>query len=275
MAYQQDFGFQWFSNIGLDSDDVFARTPRPRPPRPDRPDRPTPGGGGDDGGGSTPAGTYISGDPAVADTNEFNIQITFKGTWTTDLRNAFIVAAEAISDFILGDLPSVGARRNAVDDIVITASLVNIDGPGNVLGQAGPDAFRAGSYLPYRGSMEFDTADATVYQAVGLFDDIVLHEMLHTIGYGTIWDALHLLTGGTFNGALANTVYPGAALIPVETNGGGGTAYSHWDDDTFTNELMTGYIDDDNYLSYMTIASLGDLGYTVVSGANYTPPSFI
>ena len=38
---------------------------------------------------------------------------------------------------------------------------------------------------------------------------------------------------------------------------------------------MTGYIDGDNYLSYMTIASLGDLGYNVVSGASYALPSFV
>jgi hypothetical protein len=43
----------------------------------------------------------------------------------------------------------------------------------------------------------------------------------------------------------------------------------------FTNELMTGYINGDNSLSYMTIASLGDLGYNVVSGASYVPPTFV
>ena len=123
--------------------------------------------------------------------------------------------------------------------------------------------------------MEFDRADANEYQAAGLFDDIVLHEMLHTLGFGTIWQDLDLISGSGFNGALANAVYPGSALIPLETSGGSGTAYSHWSEDTFTTELMTGYIDGDNNLSYMTIASLGDLGYNVVSGANYVPPTFI
>ena len=31
-------------------------------------------------------------------------------------------------------------------------------------------------------------------------------------------------------------------LIPVEADGGPGTAYGHWDEATFGNELMTGYI---------------------------------
>ncbi len=262
------FGHRWdgFSDFDIDT---FARGDRgARAPR-ERPDRPTGGGGG------TGTSNYVSGDAAVADSSEYNIQINFVGSWSADLRQAFVSAANAISDFILGDIPNVGSRRSSVDDLTITASLMNIDGAGGVLGQAGPDAVRGGSYLPYRGSMEFDVSDANVYQAAGLFDDIVLHEMLHTVGFGTIWSSKGLISGGGFNGPLANAIYPGSSLIPLELEGGGGTAYSHWDEETFSNELMTGYIDGDNSLSYMTIASLGDLGYSVVSGASYAPPSFV
>ena len=245
--------------------DSFARTPRVPRERPPRTDT----------GTNTGPTQYISGDPGIPDTEEYNVQVNFSGSWTAELKQAFIIAADAISDFILGDIPSAGARRSPIDDIVITASLVTIDGPGGVLGQAGPDAVRAGSYLPSRGSMEFDKADASAYQAQGLFDDIVLHEMLHTIGFGTIWSALDLVSGASFTGALANAEYPGSSLIPLELDGGPGTAGSHWDEEIFTSELMTGYIDGNNSLSYMTIASLGDLGYTVVSGATYVPPSFV
>jgi hypothetical protein len=65
--------------------------------------------------------------------------------------------------------------------------------------------------------------------------------------------------------------------VPLETDGGPGTAYSHWDEGSAlgSNELMTGYIDGDNYLSYTTIASLADLGYSTVSGANYSSPWYI
>lgn len=266
MWHQQDFGLDRPGQDDLLSDS-FARAPRVPRERP-----PRTGTSGTD----SSANQYISGDPNIPDTDEYNVQVDFKGTaWTANLRQAFISAADAISDFILGDIPSAGARRSSVDDIVITASLMNIDGPGGILGQAGPDAVRAGSFLPSRGSMEFDSADAAAYQAAGLFDDIVLHEMLHTVGFGTIWSDLDLISGGFFNGALANAAYAGTALIPLERDGGPGTAYSHWDEETFTNELMTGYIDGDNVLSYVTIASLGDLGYSVVSGATYVPPTFI
>jgi hypothetical protein len=112
---------------------------------------------------------------------------------------------------------------------------------------------------------------------------------LHTIGFGTIWTYLGLLDGNgtstpTFNGDLANAAYAalanavyyaGTSQVPVEADGSSGTAYAHWDEALLNNELMTGYINGDNDLSYVTVASLGDLGYDVVALANYVPPTFI
>ena len=240
----------------------FARV---RPPR---------GGTGGTTGGTTPA-PYTSGDPLVPDANEFNITLVFQGTWTTALKNAFIVAADALSHFILGDIPAASTPLGIVDDMMITAKLGYIDGAGGILGQAGPTAVRVGSYLPANGVMEFDSTDAAAYQSAGLFDDIVLHEMLHTVGFGTIWSYLGLATSSGFAGAQANAAYPGTAMVPIEFDGGPGTAWAHWDETAFGNELMTGWIDGNNDLSYVTIASLGDIGYSVVSAASYAPPSFI
>ena len=223
---------------------------------------------------------YISGDPAIPDSQEYNIEINFKGSWTVALENAFVSAANAISDFILGDVPNRTYNGRLIDDLSITAELVPIDGRYGILGSAGPTALRGGSYLPLTGSMRFDSADASYYNSTGLFDDIVLHEMLHTVGFGTIWKYKGLLAGAgtsapTFTGPLANAVYPGSASIPVENGGGSGTRDAHWEESVFHNELMTGYINSNNDLSYMTVASLGDLGYSIVSGASYVPPSFI
>src|SRR5262245_7909495 len=75
-----------------------AREARVRLPR----DRPSTG----DTSASVPLpNKYISGDPGVADANEYNVQINFVGSWTSDLRQAFITCAEPISDIILGDIP--------------------------------------------------------------------------------------------------------------------------------------------------------------------------
>ena len=50
----------------------------------------------------------------------------------------------------------------------------------------------------------------------------------------------------------------------VEEGGGAGTRFSHWDEETFGPELMTGYIGTGSSpLSVMTIESLADMGYEV------------
>lgn len=260
-----------------------------------------PGGGGSGGGSSEVTDTYLSGNPTIADSSEYNVQVNFQGTnWTDALKNDFKAAADYLSSVITGDLPdiySLSLFGGTVDDIVISASLVNIDGTGNVLGQAGPTYIRTSDGLPVAGTMQFDIADAAHFDDLGLFDDIVQHEMLHTLGFGSLWDQFGLVdtyidTHGTrklsddtvdyrFNGQIANalaatsvetaSIYASANAgsihgIPVETDGGSGTAGSHWDEATFGNELMTGWINNNNYIAAMTIGSLSDMGYQTIYG---------
>src|SRR5262245_61818541 len=106
-----------------------------------------PGGGGTGGGGTGgTTSTYISGDPNVPDSNEYNIKILFQGTWDPVLKQDFIDCANQISKYITGDVPNVSLFGTPVDDIQIKASLVSIDGVGGILGQAGPEYVRVGSY---------------------------------------------------------------------------------------------------------------------------------
>ena len=67
-----------------------------------------------------------------------------------------------------------------------------------------------------------------------------------------------------FFGAVATgTTFTGLA-VPVESGGGAGTAYSHWRESTFGNELMTGFLNSGaNPLSAFTVDQFRDLGYTV------------
>jgi hypothetical protein len=239
-----------------------------------------PGGGG---GGSTVPSSYISGDPDVANSLEFNVEIVFKGTWTDALQNAFISAADYLSTIITGDIADVFFRGKVVDDIRIDAELKLIDGEGGILGQAGPTAYRTANYLPATAVMQFDSADAAYFDSLALFDDIVLHEMLHSIGFGTMWDLMGLTEGSIADGTLVfigdnaeaayDVEFGGTGGVPIETDGGSGTAGGHWDDDTFQNELMTGYIGDPddsdgvispNYVSAMTVAALEDMGYATL-----------
>ena len=197
-------------------------------------------------------------------------------------------AADLISSIITGDIadarvPGFGIfRSNIVDDVRIDASLADIDGSGGVLGQAGPTAYRTDSLLPATGIMEFDVADAADFDAINMFNDIVFHEMMHVLGFGTLWEAMGLVTNngnGTsdFNGANVATAYAaefGGSGPSIETEGGPGTAGGHWNEDgsdgyAFENEIMTGYIDvTGNYLSNTTIAALEDMGYETVFDAS-------
>lgn len=218
--------------------------------------------------------TYVSG-PAGG----YNIELRFQGGWTVALQDVFIAAADRLSALIVGDVPAARVGGRTVDDIVIHAELASIDGPGGVLGQAGPTALRVSGFLPAAATMRFDIADAQAYLDQGLFDEIVTHEMLHAVGFGTIWDRLDLLGEAGFLGAHAVAEYgklisaQGGAMpvaVPVETEGGAGTALSHWSEAALRHELMTGWLDvrprlggTPAPLSELTVASLRDLGYVV------------
>ena len=227
------------------------------------------GHGGGGGGGGTSFPSYISG---VADGKAgFDIQIDFIGTsWTQELHDVFVSAADRLTSLITGDLPDVSVRTKGgiktVDDITITAELGQIDGLYGVLGQAGPTSVRTGSSLPATAQMQFDIVDVND-MGVSVFSEVVLHEMSHSLGFGSIWDRLGLASNGHFTGANANAEYAkmgGSGGIPIEQDGGSGTAGSHWDEETFGNELMTGYINDGpNYFTAMSAASFRDLGYVI------------
>src|SRR6476661_538253 len=229
----------------------------------------------------------------------FSIELQFLTDTTKAQGDAFEAARHRWEGLIVGDVPNVQlsatagqcgtnspALSRSVDDVLILVTLEPIDGAGNVLGAAGPCFVRTGSRLPVLGVMKFDTADLDVLESSGLLQPVILHEMGHVLGYGTIWTDKNLLadpslTGGTdphFTGAQAisafNAVggsnYTASAKVPVEDTGGAGTADAHWRESVFGNELMTGFVDaSTNPLSRVSVASMADLGYTVnLAGAD-------
>ncbi|NNU81124.1 hypothetical protein HMH01_11825 [Halovulum dunhuangense] len=257
------------------------------------------GGGGADGGGGSVLTGYVSGDKDRGRTDTYNIQIDFFGTgWTVDLQQEFIDAAEFLSDLVLQGLgniltyyPGTGSFVQ-IDDLRISASLEEMDGVGGVLGYGGPYVPTARD-LPYQGLMAFDTADALWLDDAGLWDEVVLHEMLHVLGVGTLWDSFGLVaesdgpTGWAYTGAQALAVYVDwlgsdagqqadgwASLadvdgVPIEVvmlDDGTLAPGGHWDEGTFGDELMTPYLNDAGILTELTTASLADMGYAVDQG---------
>jgi hypothetical protein len=123
--------------------------------------------------------------------------------------------------------------------------------------------------------------------------DVLIHEMAHSLGFGTLWEANNLIQaipqrGGIlqYRGINARRTFaqeagfnrPQVGFVPLEQEGGAGTALGHWDNDNFffnsinrdnRIELMTGFFvpNTDRFISETTFATMVDLGY-VVSGFN-------
>lgn len=202
----------------------------------------------------------------------FNIDLVYNGDET--YRNYFTQAKAVWESVIVGDLPDIGG----IDDIRISASVGFIDGNGGTLGTAGPTQLRIGIKLPTVASMNFDSADMSTMANNGTLLRVILHEMGHALGLGTLWGTFGLNTvnntpNGTpsyqYTGAQALNEYRqfagqnSATYVPLETGGGAGTANAHWSESLFQGELMTGYATGSMPLSRMTIGALADLGYQV------------
>jgi hypothetical protein len=213
------------------------------------------------------------------DDTPFTIIVRFPdSTLSASQKQVFQRAAARWSQIIIGDLPDVTVNGRVIDDLEITATGPYIDGPYGILGQAGPDGLRTtGTRLPYSGTMEFDSADLAMMEADGTFEGVILHEMAHVIGIGTLWQMKGLLqniytTNPIYVGANALKEYrqlsgnANAAGVPVENTGGPGTALGHWRESVFVTELMTGYAENAGVpmpISRVTVGSLQDMGYAV------------
>ena len=220
----------------------------------------------------------------------YHIEVRFLGGLSETQKQAFRDAADRWTRLIVGDLPDVLVDGEVIDDVVIDAQGVPIDGVGGVLGQAGPQLLRppgAGrhAFLTIKGLMEFDTADLVDMEQQGTLGDVITHEMGHVIGMiGFIWERKGLVSGQetpawAFTGTRAMAEY-GALLdpcaparpaaggaprpVPIEDQHGPGTRGSHWRETVFGNELMTGFVAaGGNPLSRVTGGLFGDIGYDV------------
>ena len=184
--------------------------------------------------------------------------------------------------------PSPAINNVTVDDVLILMKFDSIDGPGKILGQAGPCYIRSTGFLTIMGIMQFDTADVATLISSGSLNSVVLHEMGHVLGFGPLWGSSYFNclqnpssagsnvdtyyscpSGRAAFDSIGGTNYTGGFKVPVEncvgiSGCGAGTYNSHWRESTFFNELMTGYLNaGSNPMSVMTIAAMGDLGYTV------------
>lgn len=200
----------------------------------------------------------------------------FTGGLSDAQRAAFATAAARWGQIISADVPAVIIDGETIDDVRIDAAGEFLDGPSGVLGQAGPIELRPGSFIPATGIMAFDAADLEQMEQDGSLVSVIIHEMGHVLGFGTIFDRVGLIMGAggpdpEFTGENATREYgdllgegPKPNSVPLANVGGPGTRDGHWREEVFGHELMTGLLDAGaNPISRMTIGAFEDLGYSV------------
>ena len=231
--------------------------------------------------------------------SQYSIEVRYLEPVTDQAQEIAVEAAAARwASIIVGDVPDIQARVPAnfcgvgepaldevIDDLIIYVRLAPIDGVGQILGSAGPCAIRriegVTVPIPALGVINLDSDDLARLDAPTL-ESLVLHEMAHVLGVGSLWRVQGLLREPSlpdnagvdthfagpmaiqsFN-ALGGASYPGQK-VPVEnTQGGQGTRDSHWRESVLRTELMTGFLSQGiNPLSRITTSSLRDLGYVV------------
>jgi hypothetical protein len=203
--------------------------------------------------------------------SSYAVDLRFFGPpMSTEAQTAFTNAANRIRAAIVGQISTVqlagakledcgvsgltGTLQETTQGVIIYAAVAPIDGAGKVLAQAGPCYVRNSSILPAVGVMQFDEADIQSYITSGRFESVVLHEMNHVVGFGTIWTDKGLLQNPAFTNeqtpkptgsinprftgtqTLASCLSAGGTAthcaagvgVAVEQCGNVGTADGHW-----------------------------------------------
>lgn len=239
---------------------------------------------------------------------------------TAAQHQAVEAAVTKLETVITGDVPNLAAFQfnggscggaavppldEAIDDVVIYLEFVPIDGPAGTVAQAGPCLTRqlvGGNITAFSilGGIRFDTADLQLAGDTGTMDDVILHEMMHVLGFGIFWDdalndpndgdfpfefleqpsddshAEHTpgMTDTHFTGpeatdrflAIGGNLYAGE-IVPVENDTAQfspGSLDGHWREGVFDEELMSTQLNvPANPVSVVTIGQFEDIGYTV------------
>jgi len=257
-------------------------------------------GGGGGGGGSCRVGS------ATGTAGGYQIELQYLTALTGPQEAAFEAAAARLQAIVTTvpsqvkvtwnatarsycEVPADQSPPEIIKGLVIFVTVEDL-GTGGILAESGPCLLRGSSRLPAAAVMKFNSSYLDSLSDLEL-GKTVQHEMLHTLGFGTLWAATSitsgfgcgLLSGYGFTGGQAlaaakadNDAPPSWTTVPVEDcvdvpgSCGSGTRKSHWrysaffDPGTNQSELMTGWITPyDQPLSATTLASLEDLGYDV------------
>jgi hypothetical protein len=219
---------------------------------------------------------------------EFNIEITFgegSNGLNQQMADAVIEAAQFWENAITRSSFNgnhtlnieVGGEVQA-EDVLASASITEVGNDVN------------GNLLPTMGVANINTNPITVESLSHdpeFFTRIMIHEFGHVMGLGSLWSENNLIdpTTATYDANTNAGIVYGELLgldtptaIPLTHGEGEGSDLSHWDEEVFSNELLTHEAEDPGVsmpLSLMSLASLQDLGWSVdYSVADFYPDGF-
>ena len=220
--------------------------------------------------------------------HDFEVEVVFPdSTLTATQKAAFTTAAARWEQIITGDLPDVFVAGFLVDDVTIEATGPLIDGPSNILGQAGPRCC-----APARSSRSRASCSSTRPTWPSSRPTAS-----SSTSSSTRWaTSSESAASGTSRGCSPGPAAPTRGSLasrpppnttptspppigrrsPSPTSAAPARADSHWRESNMFNELMTPSYNGGiaNPISRITIGSLADLGYVVnLSAADpYTAP---
>jgi hypothetical protein len=228
--------------------------------------------------------------------SQFGIQLQLQ-PGAEAYRADFQWAADRLAKAVIGPVPGLPddplhpttcgslVVPTTLGSLVIAGSVEAIDGTRGTLALSSPCAVRTSDGLPVAGVVRIDSADILTLQAQGMLQAVILHEMLHVLGFGTLWpapspgrpgfnllgsnqDGADLYFQGAESRAALRDFNGGSAYagtpVPVESGLGVASRGSHWRESVFGVELMTPSISvTSSPLSRTTLESMVDLGYQV------------
>ena len=246
------------------------------------------------------------GEKTTGGDGEYKIDLVFEPNaegleFTPEHKALLEKAANRIEGFITGDLTDWLVDGELIDDLKITAKIMDASDTSGALAYAEVSGSihrtTTSPTLAVTGRMQFNESYLDTFSA-GMFYGVALHEMIHLLGFHHSKFIEAGLIGGYYNdgsayynGTNAVTKFnevTGANLTPypanqitlkLEDDGGGGTVNHHWEETEylgpngvtggvygFGNEIMTGWAESVGVatpISKVTIGALDDIGYEV------------
>ncbi|TWU47133.1 leishmanolysin-related zinc metalloendopeptidase [Rubripirellula reticaptiva] len=220
------------------------------------------------------------------------IDINYAGTpaYAPAFVNAKLTWESRLSGYQDGTVlfASPGSSYNTgqtISSVFISASVATDDGVGGRLGHASVTHYAQdtlGFVLATDATIEFDSDDIALLSLAEL-EALVNHEVAHAIGFGSLWTQNNVYVNGTgeFLGTNATLAWQNefsqTGTADVEVEGGLGTIGGHWNENLngdgltgitdsmgrdMRDELMTGWLNTNSFISDMTVASFTDIGFT-------------